>query len=64
VKKQLKAVIGAVERAANQRGDMRRLEQAMARDLTYDLQIIFGKTKGRRLQRGGTGATLPLHGRG
>src|SRR4051812_11497549 len=41
-------VVGAVERAADERRDMRRADQPVPRDDTNDLDIIFRKAKRRR----------------
>jgi hypothetical protein len=45
------AISGAVERAADQRSDVRRSQKAVARQLTDDHHVIVGKTEGRRLRR-------------
>jgi hypothetical protein len=51
VKKQAEPVVGAVERAADKRGKVRRSNEPVPRNLTDDLYIIFGETKGRWLRR-------------
>ena len=52
-------VVGAVERAADQRRDVRRADQPMPRDDAHDLDIIFRKAE--RRWRCGTAEPRPAH---
>src|SRR5258707_2059211 len=47
----LEPVVGAVERAADKLGDMRRSDEPMPRDLADDLHVVVGKAEGRRFRR-------------
>ena len=51
MKEAQKAIVGAVERAADQRGDMGGFEEAVARKLTHDVHVVVGETKGGRFRR-------------
>jgi len=42
-------IIGAVERAADKRSDVRRSDQSVPRNCTHDLHVIIGKPEWRRL---------------
>ena len=44
-------VVGAVERAADKRCDVRRSDKPVPRDLADDLNVIIGEAKGRRFRR-------------
>ena len=44
-------VIGAVERAADQGGDMGRAQEPVPRKLPYDFHVVVGEAEGRRLRR-------------
>ena len=61
-------IVGAVERAADQRGDVGRAQEAMARELPHDLHVVVGEAEGRRFRRtaeprqsGGRGNDGGLH---
>ena len=44
-------IIGAVERAADQGGDVGRAQEAMPRQLPHDFHVVIGEAEGRRLRR-------------
>src|SRR5213075_1484944 len=51
MKEPREAIIGAVEGAADQRGNVGRAQEAMPRQLPHDFHVVIGKTEGRRLRR-------------
>ena len=48
MKEPREAIIGAVERAADQGGDVGRAQEAMPRQLPHDLHVVIGETEGWR----------------
>ena len=51
MEKAQETIVGAVERAADQGGDVGRAQEAIARQLADDDDIVVGETKGRRFRR-------------
>jgi hypothetical protein len=51
VKEAQKAIVGAVERAADERGDMGGFEKAVPRKLTHDVHVVVGEAEGWRFRR-------------
>ena len=51
VKEPQKPIIGAVERAADERGDVGRPQKAAPGELTHDFDVVVSETEGRRLRR-------------
>ena len=51
MKEPQKAVVGAVERAADERGDVRRTQEAVTRKLAHNVHVVISETEGRRLRR-------------
>jgi len=51
VKEPQKAVVSAVERATNERGDMGGFEEAVTRKLTHDVHVVVSETEGGRFRR-------------
>ena len=45
------AIVGSIEGAADKSRDVRRSQEAMARQVTHDLHVVIGETEGRRLRR-------------
>ena len=51
VKEARQPVVGAVERAADQGGDVGGAQEAMPRELAHDLHVVIGQAEGRRFRR-------------
>src|SRR5208283_4793203 len=51
VEKAMEAIIGAVERAADQGGDVGRSQKAVSGELADDFHIVVGEAKGGRFRR-------------
>ncbi|RNJ48779.1 hypothetical protein D1O30_03210 [Methylocystis hirsuta] len=51
------AVVRAVERTADERGDVGRAQEPMSRDVSDDGDVVFGQPKGRPVRR--TAETRP-----
>ncbi len=51
MKEPQKAIVGAVERAADLRGDVGRSQEAMPSELADNLSVIIGEAEGGRFRR-------------
>jgi len=51
MKEPQKAIVGAVERAADEGGDVGGFEEAVSGELAHDVHVVVGETKGGRFRR-------------